>query len=370
MGKMKRELYALLSNDSKDCPPIMPTNAIPGGYKQKKVKLGQKKVRLWRWVKFNPGRNEAINLCHWRRVNEENKEYPFAKFNKKIPIPQYTFQEYQQKIQLDDWNKDESDHLISLCKQFDLRFPVIHDRWDKVRFRNRSMEELKKHYYDICNAMQPNELKQIAFDSDHEKRRKEQLSKLYNRSNEQVQEEQKLLEELRKIDQRKKEREKKTQDLQKLITAADTPQLKKQESVVKTSSGPGPGRPGGLGRGRKKISSAVKTPSEVKGQFSFQINQNNILESAGIKFPESKTAGASLRSQRLKLPSAVGQKKTKAIEQLLNELNVDLRPVPTEEICQHFNELRSEMVLLYELKAALSNCEFELQSQKHQVDKP
>lgn len=359
MGKMKRELYALLSNDSKDGSPIMPTNG-PGGYKQKKVKLGQRKVRLWKWVKFNPGRKDAFFLNHWRRVNEENKEYPFAKFNKQIPIPEYSFQEYQQKIQCDDWTKDESDHLVSLCKQFDLRFPVVHDRWDKVKFKKRSMEELKKHYYDICNAMQPNELKQIVFDSEHEKKRKEQLYKLYNRSNEQVEEEQKLLEELRKIEQRKKEREKKTQDLQKLITAADTPQLKKQETTVKTSAGPG--RPGGLGRGRKKLSNIVKTPSEVKGQFSFQINPNNMFET-GIKFPaESKAAGASLRSQRLKLPSAVGQKKAKAIEQLLNELNVDLRPVPTEEICQHFNELRSEMVLLYELKLALGNCEFELQT--------
>lgn len=38
----------------------------------------------------------------------------------------------------------------------------------------------------------------------------------------QIEEEQMLLNELRKIDARKKEREKKTQDLQKLITAADS----------------------------------------------------------------------------------------------------------------------------------------------------
>lgn len=370
MAKMKRELYALLSNDSKDCPPIIQTNAIPGGYKQKKVKLGQRKVRSWKWVRFNPGRTDSFYLYHWRRAAEEHKEYPFAKFNKKIPIPQYTFQEYQQKIQCDDWNKEESDYLLSLCKQFDLRFPVIHDRWDRTKFKNRTMEELKKHYYDICNAMQPNELKQISYDPEHEKKRKDQLIKLYNRSTEQVEEEQRLLEELKKIELRKKEREKKTQDLQKLITAADTPQLKKQETASHHKASIGPGRPGGLGRGRKKTSSQAKTPSEAKGQFALnQLNQSNLLESTGIKFPEWRTAGVSLRSQRLKLPSAVGQKKAKAVEQLLNELKVDLRPVPSEEICQHFNELRSEMVLLYELKSALTNYEFELQSLKHQVEK-
>ncbi|CAG2173831.1 unnamed protein product [Oppiella nova] len=92
------------------------------------------------------------------------------------------------------------------------------------------------------------------------------------------------------------------------------------------------------------------------------------IESAGIKFPEIKASGATLRSQRMKLPAAVGQKKTKAIEQLLNELSIELHPMPTEDICQHFNELRSDMVLLYELKMALANCEYELQSLKHQFE--
>jgi DNA methyltransferase 1-associated protein 1 len=38
----------------------------------------------------------------------------------------------------------------------------------------------------------------------------------------QIEEEEKLMQELKKIEQRKKEREKKTLDLQKLITAADS----------------------------------------------------------------------------------------------------------------------------------------------------
>lgn len=311
------------------------------------------------------GRKDNFRLHHWRRVVDENKEYPFAKFIKQIPIPQYSFQEYQQKVQCDDWTKDESDYLLSLCKQFDLRFPVIYDRWDKVKYKNRTMEDLKKHYYDICNAMQPNELKQIVFDLNHEKRRKEQLIKLYKRSKEQVKEEQNLIEEMKKIEFKHRERERKHHEAQKLMTYMDTPPVKKPEQVVKTSAGPG--RPGGLGRGRKKMTNLGKT-NESRGQ-SFQTNQNNIPENVGIKFSESRTSGPSLRSSRLRLPAAVGQKKSKAIENLLNELNVDLKPVPTEEICQHFNELRSEIVILYELKLALTNWEFELQSLKHQLDK-
>ncbi|KAJ7410079.1 hypothetical protein WISP_110397 [Willisornis vidua] len=70
----------------------------------------------------------------------------------------------------------------------------------------------------------------------------------------------------------------------------------------------------------------------------------------------------------MKLPSSVGQKKIKALEQMLMELGVDLNPMPTEEIVQMFNELRSDLVLLYELKQAFANCEYELQMLRHRYE--
>jgi DNA methyltransferase 1-associated protein 1 len=48
------------------------------------------------------------------------------------------------------------------------------------------------------------------------------------------------------------------------------------------------------------------------------------VEAAGIKFPDFKGSGVSLRSQRMKLPASVGQKRTKAIEQLLQELSIGI----------------------------------------------
>jgi DNA methyltransferase 1-associated protein 1 len=48
------------------------------------------------------------------------------------------------------------------------------------------------------------------------------------------------------------------------------------------------------------------------------------VETAGIKFPDFKGSGVSLRSQRMKLPASVGQKRTKAIEQLLQELSIGI----------------------------------------------
>jgi hypothetical protein len=59
------------------------------------------------------------------------------------------------------------------------------------------------------------------FDMEHEQKRRLQLEKLFNRTKEQVNEENYLMEELKKIDGRKKERERKQQEVNKLLTATD-----------------------------------------------------------------------------------------------------------------------------------------------------
>lgn len=43
----------------------------------------------------------------------------------------------------------------------------------------------------------------------------------------------------------------------------------------------------------------------------------------------------------------------------------ELSPTPTEDLVHMFNELRSDLVLLYELKQACTNCEYELQMLRH-----
>ena len=97
-------------------------------------------------------------------------------------------------------------------------------------------------YYQVCAALAKSKShseKVYTFDAEHEKHRKEQLKKLFERTPEQVEEEQTLLTELRKIEQRKKERDRKTQDLQKLITAADhqaDPRKNEKKSSKKNSS--------------------------------------------------------------------------------------------------------------------------------------
>lgn len=49
-------------------------------------------------------------------------------------------------------------------------------------------------------------------------------------------------------------------------------------------------------------------------------------------------------------------------------LFADIAPTPTEAICKHFNELRSDLALALDLKNALASCEFELQALRHQYE--
>ncbi|KAK9880530.1 hypothetical protein WA026_011768 [Henosepilachna vigintioctopunctata] len=345
---MHREVFALLYNDTKDAPPLFPSDTC---YKQK-IDLTMRKPRKWTWMPFtNPARKDGAVFHHWRRPSDEPKEYPFAKFNKKIEIPSYTDAEYQQYFRDDKWTREETDHLMELASRFDLRFIIMADRFDTEKFpTKRSVEDLKDRYFKIIGTLAKlnGEKKIYTYDADHERRRKEQLKRLHERTSQQIEEEQFLLSELKKIEARKKERERKTQDLQKLISQADN-----QSETPKKADKKIP---------KKKLTNPSR-PSRIDTTHILQT-----IETAGIKFPDYKNSGVSLRSQRMKLPANVGQKKSKGIEQLLQEMELELNPTPTEDICTNFNELRSDMVLLMELKSALGSCEFELQSLRHQYE--
>ncbi|EDW02434.1 DNA methyltransferase 1-associated protein 1 [Drosophila grimshawi] len=366
---MHREVFALLYTDKKDAPPLLPTDTALGigaGYKQNKARLGMKKVRKWEWAPFsNPARNDAAVFHHWKRITDDSTDYPFAKFNKQLEIPSYTMTEYNAHLRnnIQNWSKVQTDHLFDLARRFDLRFIVMADRWNRQQHGIKTVEELKERYYEVIsllsksknqNQNQSSEKKTFVYDAEHERRRKEQLEKLFKRTIQQVEEEQMLINEMKKIEARKKERERKTQDLQKLISQADqqnehaasTPSTRKYEKKLH----------------KKKVHHQPR-PSKVDSVV-------NAIEigSSGIKFADLRGSGVSLRSQKMKLPANIGQRKVKALEQAIQEFKVDPGPPPTEDICTSFNELRSDMVLLCELRTALSTCIYEMESLKHQYE--
>lgn len=317
-----------------------------------------KKVRKWEWTKFsNPARSDGVQFCHWKRVIDEPKEYPFAKLNRQLSIPTYTVNEYNTHLRSNiKWNKLQTDYLFELAQRFDTRFVIMADRWDRDKYGIKNVEDLKERYYEVTGIIQKlrggaNADKKIyVFDGEHERKRKEQLKKLFERTQTQIEEETVLQNELRKIEARKKEREKKTQDLQKLISQAD------QQSEQAAASTP-------QARKQDKKLNRKKMPVQQK------VNKTDVvtsMETAAIRFGEgvNKGMGIAMRSQKMKLPANFGQKRTKALEQILAEFKVDPNPPATEEICSTFNDLRSDMILLHEIRTALASSEFELETMK------
>jgi len=87
--------------------------------------------------------NSKLKLADATVVEEDNTEAPTtsaAKFNVRIDVPFYTDIEYDTYFRDHHWSRAETDYLFDLCRQYDLRFIVIADRYDWKEQPNRSME--------------------------------------------------------------------------------------------------------------------------------------------------------------------------------------------------------------------------------------
>ena len=170
-------------------------------------------------------------------VSSAAPDYYFAKFNVMVNVPEYTDEEYENHLQHPDWSKDETDYLFDLCRQYDLRWIIIGDRYDYQvlqptaeevesaeppseptdsllsRTKPRTVEYLKARYYQVSAAllalrrpvqdMTPEEFAQheilAKYSASTEMRRKEIATNLANRTSAEVEEEAILLTELRRI---------------------------------------------------------------------------------------------------------------------------------------------------------------------------
>ncbi|CAH7675560.1 hypothetical protein PPACK8108_LOCUS10578 [Phakopsora pachyrhizi] len=168
----------------------------------------------WRLVPFeNPARNDG---------------FKFSKYNTKSTVYSYTTEEYYNLLRDDDWTKEETDYLFDLIETYDLRFPVIHDRYDFFG-GNRSIDDLKSRYYSICQRLiqsrpskQDESLKKSLlhsynFDKQKEYDRKKHLKSLFERSADQVAQEEFLYVEARRLEQNSLKRSRNREELMKLI---------------------------------------------------------------------------------------------------------------------------------------------------------
>ena len=254
-----------------------------------------KKVDPWVWAPFNnPAREDTTKLSHWSKKTEKDDIYSFSKLNRKIDVIRYTPEEYHiiQKLPQDSrkhkWSKSDTDLLYDLCVQFQLRFINITDRFNfekcvqlqkkeehklvqlqgvkrrdrkckekeaKTKFMKRiskekeqltaaerTVEEIKDRYYEITRAIllargqKDHVIVQTPYDYFLEKKRKENVEKLFLRSKQDNELEKQLLADFKKIDQLIKKTEKEEKQLEKLIQNEKLRQdavMQQQELITK-----------------------------------------------------------------------------------------------------------------------------------------
>ncbi|KAJ1734378.1 swr complex subunit [Coemansia biformis] len=198
---------------------------------QAKPKLAARAER-WAWRGFkSSARGDELVLHHWAKASEQPTDYFYARFNARTKPYEYTDDEYAKCIgPLDGgWTREETDYLLHLCRQFDLRFLVIHDRYythpdcpGTGVAPGRALEDLKARYYAIGRALMQHragedaldpedvplqatnkladDLELLQFDKDKELERKQHLEALFRRTRDEIEEEELLVAEARRIE--------------------------------------------------------------------------------------------------------------------------------------------------------------------------
>lgn len=199
---------------------------------------------------------------------EAVEDSTFAKFNVKVQVPRYSADQYRVSLENDDWTKEETDYLMDMASDFDLRWTIIWDRYEWTpaatngetdadgdegkaivpAARPRSMEDLKARYYEVAAKMmaahkpvqymtqQEYSLHELMaqFNPKQEKLRKEFAMTTLSRSKEEAREEESLLLETKRILARS---ERFNEERRELYNRLDYPRAEADISSFKSSAG-------------------------------------------------------------------------------------------------------------------------------------
>lgn len=358
---ISREVQALMGDS---VPPVQILDAPK--YKSK-PSLAAKLYRPRHWQErvFTPGaRTDGLVLNHWKRAlplqrptnangdvaieNGEKEtvkpdyvfedEFPMEKWDIHVTVPQYTDEQYERYYKTEDWTREETDYLMHLASDFDLRWILIADRYDPLevqplstsdestevakQYPPRTVEQMKSRFYQIAaqdlesrtpkSTMNPSEFalfeKMRNFDAKTEALRKNMAEKLFERTKDEAEEERTLLEELHRITKNEDEFISMRRDLYARLESA--PSLRRNErgeeqNIVLSSAGlsdllsrlfakekhlkrrlPAPGETHAL---------AQQGPSEGRGRSNTQLSRRDTLDTptenkkASVAIPVPKT---------------------------------------------------------------------------------
>ncbi|MCJ1380248.1 swr complex subunit [Xylographa soralifera] len=418
------------------------------------------KVLPWEQTAFvNPARTDGLVLRHWRkkknviattpgapntpaelktehdsdsRSTQTEPDYHFAKFNIKVSGPEYNDEQYEAHLKNDDWTREETDYLIQLALDFDMRWIVIADRYEyqakeipsdgdsmavTVTPKVRTMEDMKVRYYDVAakvmvlhhplSSMSTTEFdlheKMTKFDPTQETTRKKLAEALLSRSPEEIREEEILLGELKRIvvaeERFALERKELYDRLQAPQSTASIQNYESSQGLAnlmqtllsvdknkkqrRTLTGPGDGASspatagssqnltgqGGRDQRNSTGGSAIKKTSLSGPSSQRQLTPREEAK-YGVSHHERLTSGVTLRGYRIdKLLQAKSQAQSKKLDEALRELEVPHKAVmPTTKVCDAYELLVQKINILLEVRKVSEKIDNETKVQQAQKE--
>jgi DNA methyltransferase 1-associated protein 1 len=414
-------------------PPIVPTftedngpsgegDGILGGGKEIKVKVGSKWItsskpaRQWAWAPFaSSSRTDGAMFRHWVRANVEYTDYPYAKFDIHLDPVTFTDEEFATYLRSDSWTKSETDKLMELARKYELRWAIIHDRWLDHYFSQergadiatRKVEDLQERYYTVAAILAQIRIRQEAgaevqaiagikqdptapgatekadqlllesaaaralataapkaqplvtnigtgttnkvFDATQERERRAHLDRLWRRSKEEEREEMELRKELREIETQLRK-------------------LKKSGGHVLAAAASGTRVPNAAAS-RNASRSVTPVPGAAIIDNPELLNQS-FASTAPVPMPQTPY----LQSGRLAPPAAggsVGINKSMLtkMQQVLTELKIPARPLPTKRVCDIYDSVRKDILTLVTLQKMVMQKEGTLHAKRVKLSK-
>lgn len=139
-----------------------------------------------------------------------------------------------------EWDYEEVDYLFQLCRKYDLRWFIIHDRYCYESTEHRTLEDLKDKFYEVCQnyfAARDSKdplLQSLKYDKEKEIERKQYLNRLLSRTAAEIAEEEALIIESKKFGMAAK---KILNERESLLRLLDSPNSDQNSSQYMTSQG-------------------------------------------------------------------------------------------------------------------------------------
>jgi len=337
----------------------------------------------------NAGRQDHLELQHWEKVTSDPPlEYPFAKYNIQHLTYTYSQDEYTRFLEDKEWTKEETDYLFSVVRDFDLRWYIIHDRYEYPEGPSRSLEDLKDRYYSVCRKLVRNRawtgdeagkaqlISSFQFDKERELTRKKYILSLENRTPEQIAEEEALYIEIKRLEQNERKFKKEREALLRTLAGIDSglPDIVEDDGVSLGITTDGK---------KKKKSAAMEIDSPVTPSTSLAavVKRPSSAKNAAYdaqhcivrtEVPTSATATkaahqpAYLRSFKLPTPkAAIAPKVTLALSEL--GISHSRLVMPTRENIAQFESLLDATTALIEIKRLIDKADYDIKVSRNRL---